>query len=180
VSLSGISGDKTQASQGDFDYWIVKTDAGGVKQWDARFGGSIDDVLTSLQQTADGGYILGGYSYSGISGDKTQASQGLTDYWIVKTDTGAITTETMVDPEDFLTEVFPNPVQNQLTIKMATPTSEVTISIYDLQGKMIALPTIFQNTQAQINTTALPAGFYTLQITNNKIGNSEVRKFVKQ
>ncbi|MEO6166155.1 MAG: fibronectin type III domain-containing protein, partial [Chitinophagales bacterium] len=32
------------------------------------------------------GYILGGKSYSGISGDKTQESQGGYDYWIVKTD----------------------------------------------------------------------------------------------
>jgi hypothetical protein len=89
-SSSGISGDKTQASQGGLDYWIVKTNSGGVKQWDARFGGSSDDALLSLQQTADGGYILGGYSYSGISGDKTQASQGLYDYWIVKTDGGGV------------------------------------------------------------------------------------------
>ena len=84
-SLSGISGDKTQASQGNYDYWIVKTDAGGVKQLDARLGGSSGDYFSSLQQTADGGYILGGSSSSGISGDKTQASQGYYDYWIVKT-----------------------------------------------------------------------------------------------
>ncbi len=86
----------------------------------------------------------------------------------------------MFDPEDFFSEVFPNPVQNQLTIKMAIPASEVTIRVYDLQGKMIDLPATIQNTQAQINTTALPEGFYTIQITNNKTGNSEVRKFVKQ
>ena len=77
-------------------------------------------------------------------------------------------------------EVFPNPVQNQLTISMAIPASEVTIHVYDLQVKMIDLPITIQNMQAQINTTALPGGFYTLQITNNKTGNSEVRKFVKQ
>jgi hypothetical protein len=180
-SYSGISGDKTQASQGGADYWIVKTDAGGVKQWDARFGGNSDDYLWSLQQTADGGYILGGYSSSGISGDKTQASQGslgYPDYWIVKTDADG-TTGTMVDPENFFTEIYPNPVQNQLTIKLATPASEVTIRVYDLQGKMIDLPTTIQNMQAQINTNALPDGFYTLQITN-KTGISEVRKFVKQ
>ncbi|MBK7971096.1 MAG: hypothetical protein IPK08_20440 [Bacteroidetes bacterium] len=37
-------------------------------------------------QTADGGYILGGWSTSGISGDKTENGGGYTDYWIVKTD----------------------------------------------------------------------------------------------
>jgi hypothetical protein len=89
-SFSGISGDKTQASQGNDDYWIVKTDANGTKQGDARFGGSDNDYLSSLQQTADGGYILGGYSASGISGDKTQKSRGDYDYWIVKTDVNGV------------------------------------------------------------------------------------------
>ncbi|HYV92291.1 MAG TPA: MopE-related protein [Chitinophagales bacterium] len=89
-SSSGISGDKTQASQGGIDYWIVKTDANGNKQWDKRFGGSSDDLLWGLQQTSDGDYILAGYSSSGISGDKTQASQGGTDYWVVKVDADGI------------------------------------------------------------------------------------------
>lgn len=85
-SQSSISGDKSQNSQGFYDYWILKTDADGVKLWDATFGGSANDNLVSLQQTSDGGYILGGYSSSGMSGDKTQDSQGGADYWIVKTD----------------------------------------------------------------------------------------------
>ncbi|MBX7141798.1 MAG: T9SS type A sorting domain-containing protein [Chitinophagales bacterium] len=89
-SSSGISGDKTQSSQGSSDFWIVKTDANGTKQWDARFGGSDIEYLHSVQQTADGGYILSGSSYSGISGDKSQASQGGGDYWIVKTDANGI------------------------------------------------------------------------------------------
>src|SRR5438477_555068 len=75
-SFSGISGDKTQASQGANDYWIVKTDSLGNKQWDKRFGGSDYDCMFSLQQTKEGGYILGGWSVSGISGNKTQASHG--------------------------------------------------------------------------------------------------------
>ncbi|MBA3647783.1 MAG: T9SS type A sorting domain-containing protein [Chitinophagales bacterium] len=179
-SGSEISGDKTQASQGSSDYWIVKTDANGVKQWDARFGGNNADGLWSLQQTTDGGYILGGTSSSGISGDKTQSSQGFDDYWIVKTDAVATTTETLVDPVDFFSEIYPNPVQNQLTINMPVPASAVTIRIYDIMGEMISLPTTIQNPQAQINTMALPEGLYTLQITNNKTRASKVRKFVKQ
>jgi hypothetical protein len=56
-----------------------------TKQWDADFGGSENDQFAAGQQTKDGGYIWGGYSESGISGDKTQASRGSSDYWIVKT-----------------------------------------------------------------------------------------------
>ncbi|HEX5151470.1 MAG TPA: T9SS type A sorting domain-containing protein [Parafilimonas sp.] len=85
-SNSASGGDKSQGSQGSFDYWIIKINAAGVRQWDARFGGSGDDQFTTLQQTADGGYILGGYSASGISGDRTQDNWGNVDYWIVRTD----------------------------------------------------------------------------------------------
>jgi hypothetical protein len=83
-SLSGMGGDKTEYSRGASDYWIVKTDATGNKQWDKRFGGAILEYYGSVEQTKDGGYILGGYSYSGTGGDKTEDNRGLVDYWIVK------------------------------------------------------------------------------------------------
>ncbi len=67
-------------------YWIVKTDALGNIQWQKTIGGSEEDYLQSIQQTSDGGYILGGVSNSNISGDKTENSIGGYDYWIVKTD----------------------------------------------------------------------------------------------
>ncbi|MDX5418748.1 MAG: T9SS type A sorting domain-containing protein, partial [Hymenobacteraceae bacterium] len=86
TSDSGISGDKTKASRGEIDFWIIKIDRNGSKQWDRVIGGSAKDSLTSLQQTSDGGYILGGSSNSGISGDKSEASRGGFDYWIVKLD----------------------------------------------------------------------------------------------
>ncbi|MBS1656495.1 MAG: T9SS type A sorting domain-containing protein [Bacteroidetes bacterium] len=89
-SKSGISGDKSQPSQGGNDYWIVKIDATGSKQWDARFGGSSEDKLTSIIQTSDGGFLLGGISNSGISGDKSQPKLGVDDFWIVKTDANGI------------------------------------------------------------------------------------------
>ena len=83
---SNISGDKTENSEGGFDYWIVKLDAAGNKIWDKTIGGSGDDYLYSLEATADGEYILGGYSGSNISGDKTEDSKGAGDYWVVKLD----------------------------------------------------------------------------------------------
>src|SRR4051812_39847976 len=57
-----------------------------VKQWDYRYGGTYTEQLSSFQQTYDGGYILGGYTVSGISGNKTQACFGSSDFWIVKID----------------------------------------------------------------------------------------------
>lgn len=69
-----------------YDYWIVKTDAQGNKQWDRRYGGNNYDLFQSLDLTTDGGYILGGHSISDSSGEKTQPVRGGYDYWIVKVD----------------------------------------------------------------------------------------------
>jgi len=57
-----------------------------IIEWQKTIGGSEAEVLYSMQQTADGGYILGGQSTSGISSDKTEANMGGWDYWIVKLD----------------------------------------------------------------------------------------------
>ncbi|MEA5427362.1 T9SS type A sorting domain-containing protein [Arcicella lustrica] len=83
-SLSGLSGDKTEASKGTYDYWIVKINANGSKVWDKTFGGDNEEYLSKILIITDGGYLLGGYSSSGISGNKSETSKGASDYWIVK------------------------------------------------------------------------------------------------
>jgi hypothetical protein len=85
-SDSNISGDKTENCYGLFDYWILKIDSTGNVQWQKTFGGGNYDFLQSVKLTADGGFLLGGYSYSNISGVKSENSNGSSDYWIIKTD----------------------------------------------------------------------------------------------
>ena len=84
TSDSGISGDKTENRVGNSDYWVIKTDASGNIIWQNDIGGLMFDNVYSAYETADGGYILGGTSTSGISGDKTAGNYGVVDYWIVK------------------------------------------------------------------------------------------------
>ena len=85
-SFSGISGDKTEANQGGWDFWVVKTDAVGNIVWENTIGGSGSDFANSIQQTAGGGYVVVGYSDSGISGDKTEAGLGSGDNWLLELD----------------------------------------------------------------------------------------------
>ena len=85
-SDSDISGDKNANSKGAIDYWIVKLDAIGNITWQKTIGGSGNDWPKCISQTTDGGYIAGGYSSSGISGDKNEASLGGDDFWIIKLD----------------------------------------------------------------------------------------------
>jgi len=67
-------------SYGDsgFDFWLVKTDSSGNKEWDKSFGGTNRDEAYSVQQTSDGGYILAGNTKS--------YGAGGSDFWLVKTD----------------------------------------------------------------------------------------------
>ena len=71
-------------SYGDSDYWVVKLDNTGSIVWQKSFGGSDDDQASSINQTADGGYLIRGETES-IDGDITQ-NNGLYDYWLVKID----------------------------------------------------------------------------------------------
>ena len=72
------------------DYWVIKIDSAGNTIWDNTIGGSRDDELTTIVSTADGGYLLGGYSQSSTGGDKSEDCRDTVpgyltyDYWIVK------------------------------------------------------------------------------------------------
>lgn len=51
-------------------------------QWKKTFGGSGDDAFNAVQQTADGGYIVSGYTES--SDGDVLSNHGETDVWVVK------------------------------------------------------------------------------------------------
>lgn len=77
---------KSKDSYGSLDYWVVKLDGKGDIEWQKTIGGKYADELRSIEQTNDGGYILGGASNSTESGSKTEKSYGMSDYWVVKLD----------------------------------------------------------------------------------------------
>lgn len=73
-----LAGETNPYGASSFDFWVVKTDASGNRQWNKTFGGTMDEWAFSVQQTLDGGYIIAGFtrSYGG----------GNSDAWLVKTD----------------------------------------------------------------------------------------------
>lgn len=104
-SASPAGGDKSEGPKGysydvtpdgdtlvfaNLDYWIVKLDATGNKEWDKTIGGTEDDYLYEIEATPDGGYLLGGRSRSNASADKSEDTRGDnwwdTDMWVVKID----------------------------------------------------------------------------------------------
>ncbi len=69
-------------ADGFSDYWIVKLDVAGNKEWQKSLGGSSTDVAVSIQQTGNGAYILAGSSSSN-DGD-VSGQHGGNDCWIIK------------------------------------------------------------------------------------------------
>ena len=75
---------KSEKSRGNMDYWVVKLDKQGVIVWQKTYGGQYADLLRSMEQTADNGFILAGYSNSSQSGEKTDNNKGIGDVWVLK------------------------------------------------------------------------------------------------
>lgn len=67
---------------GSNDFWVLKLSNTGSIEWQRALGGSGIEAAYSIEQTNDGGYIVGGLMSSN-DGDIT-LHHGLFDYWIVK------------------------------------------------------------------------------------------------
>lgn len=85
-TLSPISGEVSESPKGLQDYWIIKTDSLGSKQWDKRFGGNNGSFATCIKPAPGGGYWLAGYSNSDNIIDVSEPSYGGSDYWLLRLD----------------------------------------------------------------------------------------------
>ena len=89
-----IAGSTSSFGAGESDVYLVKTDGNCDLVWDKTFGGSGNDVAYTLQQTAEGGYIIGGYTGSFGSGRE--------NVYLIKTDAdGNELWSRTFEPEDY-------------------------------------------------------------------------------
>lgn len=82
-STNSNDGDVTDFIGGIADFWVFKINSVGDLVWQKTLGGLGTEAATTIQQTVDGGFIVGGYveSNSGVPG-----SHGKVDYLIFKID----------------------------------------------------------------------------------------------
>ena len=69
-----IAGMSQSFGAGHNDFMLVKTDSNGTEQWYRTFGGGNHEFYPSVRLSPDGGYILGGMTWS------------FDGYWLIKTD----------------------------------------------------------------------------------------------
>lgn len=84
TSSSEKSFEKSEINFGNDDFWVIRLNSKGKIEWQKTFGGIYADELRSVDTTFDSGFILGGYSNSPASGNKTDDNIGIGDYWILK------------------------------------------------------------------------------------------------
>ena len=94
VSASNGQGDRHSTVQrhAGGDYWVIKLNANGVREWSNYYGGSFTDTAYDAIQTEDDGYIIVGSSDSDDV-DILNTNGGY-DFWVIKTsNTGALVWE---------------------------------------------------------------------------------------
>jgi hypothetical protein len=85
-SSSSASGNVTQTSRGFEDVWVVKLNSSGTLEWSKLYGGSESDFATSVALTADGGFIISGFTNSSASGAVIGTNRGANDFWLLRLD----------------------------------------------------------------------------------------------
>jgi len=77
-----VAGKTDSCGAGGYDIWVLKLESNGIIQWEKTYGGSSYERGLFIQQTSDGGYIVGG---------RTQSyGAGSNDYFVLKLDSNGI------------------------------------------------------------------------------------------
>jgi len=79
-----INGDITDNTSEQNNYWVARLDVDGNLLWSKTYGGTADDRGEAIKATADGGFIITGYSRS--ADEDVSVNGGFYDQWIVKLD----------------------------------------------------------------------------------------------
>ena len=68
-----------------YDYWVVKLNSSGNILWQKCYGGSENDIPSSISNTSDGGFIIAGQTSSN-DGDVIGYNAQFEEGWIIKID----------------------------------------------------------------------------------------------
>lgn len=76
--------EKENKQNNGYDFHLVKLNQQGEEVWEKYFSGENHDYLSATVTTQEGGFLLGGTSYSGKGLDKKEDSKGGSDIWLIR------------------------------------------------------------------------------------------------
>jgi hypothetical protein len=152
-----------------FDFWLVDIDVDGKVRGEQKFGGDKNEAIRSIIQATGSTMWLVGDSRSDISRDKTSASRGGLDIWVVKL------ASTVLGNKESATinassNLFPNPItQDVVTIEVKglRNQSSVKTEILNSLGQRVHLlhiPVLQNNISHEISLAQLAQGVYTVRL----------------
>ncbi len=137
VGHSNSSNGDVTNNHGGIDYWVARFNSNGIIEWQKSLGGSLDDQGTCIQQTTDGGLILGGGSRSN-DGD-VSGNHGNSDAWLVKLSpfsARVIKKQPDETADIWGLQVYPNPAVGHINFQIAVQEfyGALSICIFDALG----------------------------------------------
>ncbi len=169
-------GDVTEAARGTQDYWLLKIDHDGVKLWDKRFGSLGSNRVESLSEMDTGIYVVSGSTRGGIGGDKTEASRGYDDIWLIcfaDTTVANLTSINEIANTNSTLTVWPNPASDILNYELTGNEKIKNITLSNMLGEKVMEVNLPTSKAIQINT--LQAGVYIFNCETTK-GKRYVKK----
>ena len=132
-----ITGKTYSSSVPMFDVFLLKTDSLGDTIWARMFGGDYHDVGYCVQQTADGGYVVAGYTRSFGGGANSP------DFYLIKTDEDGLVgiqeeDQKLKNEKRKLLDNRPNPFRGTTLISYSLPASGyATLEVFDITGRLV-------------------------------------------
>jgi hypothetical protein len=164
---------------GDWDMYLAKFNSNGGREWQRSYGTSADEQAYDVVQTADGGFVLVGYSTAHVG---VQA-----EWYIVKTlpdPTLAAPERVQPSREGYSLSAYPNPFNAITTLRLSLRQSgRVAMVVYDVAGRRVwqLADNVYPAGEHDLSfdASALPSGIYFVRAQMGRLAVTQKLLLVK-
>ena len=179
--LSGFSIGKETVQE---DYTLVSFSPTAKLHWNKQFTANKDDRLKQVVATQDKGLLLAGTSNSIKAYDKTVATQGHLDYWLLKTgnikryagEDGFTSEDEVLEEDKRQIAAFPIPAKRFVTVVVPFDFANARLTVHDLGGRLLHQQDMSSRTEI-LDMKHWPQGIFLLQVIADE--HTMERKIVK-
>ncbi|MCK4307994.1 T9SS type A sorting domain-containing protein, partial [candidate division WOR-3 bacterium] len=162
-----ITGYTYSFGAGNCDVYLIRTDTDGDTLWTGIYGGTDYDWGCSVQECANGGFIIAGQTES--------FGAGYSAVWLIRISETGVEEQKELRVESLELRVFPNPCMGKALIKYGMPEkADISLELYDITGRLVK--TLYSGTQEKgyhtinvgaVRDTPLPRGIYFIKLETN-------------